>query len=125
MDRLLAATIIPEGQDAELMGFYLFADISLSWLPPIIFTALNEAGLSERVGLASICVFFFLSLIGYWKMGSYEDCVKAANRLLVVPPAEPLVVISEDSESPVAHTRILSTGEVREAEATEQPVDTQ
>lgn len=120
---MLVAAIVPEGQNAELMGFYLFADISLSWLPPIIFTALNEAGLSERVGLASICIFFLLSLIGYWKMGSYDDCVKAANRLLVVAPADSLGAIREDTEDPVAHTRIPSTEEVTEAEVTEQPVD--
>jgi len=77
------------------MGSYLFADASLSWFPPLIFTLLNEAGFSERVGLASITFFFLASLIPYFKMGSYDECVKRANRL-VVAPAEILEAIAEE-----------------------------
>lgn len=88
------------------MGFYLFADQSLSWLPPLVFTAINEAGLSERVGLASITVFFMLGLIAYWKMGSYDACVKTANRL-VVPPSAALMAISEDDCEPNVPEKIV------------------
>ena len=97
---MLVAAILPEGQDAELMGFYLFADTSLSWCPPLIFTAMNEAGMSERAGLASITVFFFLGLVAYWKMGRYEDCVKAANRLVQVDPEVDSVAIDEEQDDP-------------------------
>jgi len=107
---MLVASILPEGHDAELMGFYLFADISLSWLPPIIFTAINEAGLSERLGLSSTTIFYLLALIGYWKMGTYEDCLKAANRLhhlhhdsgvRMVESTESLKVIAEEDDVPM------------------------
>ena len=120
---MLVAAIVPEGQDAELMGFYLFADISLTWLPPILFTVINEAGMSERVGLASICIFFLLSLVGYWKMGSYEDCVKAANRLTVVAPADTLEASVDDEEDPDTPTPI-PTSEATEAEVTKHPGNT-
>lgn len=96
---MLVAAILPAGQSSEMMGFYLFADIALSWLPPLVFTVLNEAGLSERISLSSICFFFLASLVPYWKMGQYEDCRKAANRLNVVP-ADTLGAITEDEEVP-------------------------
>lgn len=79
---MLVAAIVPAGQDAELMGFYLFADTCLSWAPPLIFTAMNEAGMSERASLSNIIIFWVLGLVAYWKMGSYDDRVKAANRLV-------------------------------------------
>jgi MFS-type transporter involved in bile tolerance (Atg22 family) len=50
----LYCTIIPRGQESELMGLYLF----------FLFTVLNEVGLSMRWGLASLCLFrqwFYLS----------------------------------------------------------------
>ena len=79
---MLVAAILPTGQDTELMGFYLFSDTSLSWLPPLIFTSLNEAGLTQRVGLSSVAFFFVVGILMYLKMGSYEDAVKAGNRMV-------------------------------------------
>lgn len=70
-DRLVASCIIPEGQDAELMGFYLFSGQSLSWIPPLVFTAINESGVSQRVGVASLDGFFLLALVCYLCMGGY------------------------------------------------------
>ena len=81
------------------MGFYLFADTCLSWAPPLFFTAMNEAGVSERIGLSSITIFFMGGILALWKMGSYDDSVKTANRLVVaVPSSAPMMAISEDHE---------------------------
>jgi len=96
--QMLVTAIIPEGQDAELMGFYLFADTCLSWAPPLIFTAMNEAGMSERAGLSCIVIFWTIALFAYWKMGTYDDRVKAANRL-VVPTAKGVAAIAKDPEA--------------------------
>jgi len=78
--RMLASTIIPEGQDAELMGFYLFADQLLSWLPPLVYTALNEAGISQRIGLATLNIYFLIALVAYFMMGNYRAAVETAGR---------------------------------------------
>lgn len=80
--RMLASAIIPQGQEAELMGFYLFADMSLSWLAPLVYTSLNEAGISQRVGLASLNVYFIIALFAHAMMGSYSDAIKAGGRLV-------------------------------------------
>ncbi|KAL3937618.1 MAG: hypothetical protein SGBAC_007310 [Bacillariaceae sp.] len=73
IDRLLAAVIIPEGQDAELMGFFLFSGQCLSWIPPLVYTAINEAGIPQRVGLASLGAYFILAVICYLLMGGYNQ----------------------------------------------------
>jgi MFS transporter, UMF1 family len=49
---------IPRGQEAELMGLYVMAGQSLSWLPPIVFTSLNEIGVDMAMALASLNIFF-------------------------------------------------------------------
>jgi hypothetical protein len=76
----VASSIIPEGQDAELMGIFLFAGQCLSWIPPLVFTAINEAGVSQRIGVASLDVYFFLSFLGYCCMGSYAKAREEVNR---------------------------------------------
>jgi MFS transporter, UMF1 family len=110
---LLVAAIVPEGQDAELMGFYIFADASLSWVPPLIFTGLNELGASERVGLSIINIFMLLSIVAYCKIGRYDDSVKKANRLSV-PTSDPMVPIAEDEDPSSSKTRnVKASSETR------------
>jgi hypothetical protein len=79
-DRLVASSIIPEGQDAELMGIFLFSGQCLSWVPPLVFTAINEAGISQRVGVASLVVYFVLAMICYFMMGGYRKARGEVNR---------------------------------------------
>ena len=85
------------------MGFYLFADQCVSWLPPLVFTAMNEAGVSERLGLSSIVIFFALGLLAYWKMGSYDDCMTKANRLVSMPPVALMAITEDDCDASAAH----------------------
>mmetsp|Transcript_28548 Transcript_28548/g.69184 ORF Transcript_28548/g.69184 Transcript_28548/m.69184 type:complete len:507 (+) Transcript_28548:32-1552(+) len=80
IDRMMAAVIIPEGQDAELMGFFLFSGQCLSWIPPLVYTAINEAGISQRVGLASLDAYFILSAVCYLLMGGYKQARKEVGR---------------------------------------------
>ena len=79
--RMLAPCISPKGQETELMGFYLFADHSLSFLPPLVYTWLNEANISPRIGMASLSIYFCIALVSCIKMGNYKDAVKIAGRL--------------------------------------------
>ena len=57
-------TIIPpRGQEAEHMGLYILSGQILSWLPPMVFTAMNEAGMDMAYGLASLDIFFALAIL--------------------------------------------------------------
>jgi UMF1 family MFS transporter len=81
--RMLASAISPKSSEAEMMGYYLFADQSLSWLPPLVFTAMNEFGLGQRIGILSLNIYFLIALVAYYKMGDYREAVRIAGRLNV------------------------------------------
>ncbi len=61
------------------MGLYLCACQILGWLPPLVFTAMNEGGLSMRLGLASLNIYFLGSLIVYFLVGDYQLAVERAK----------------------------------------------
>lgn len=71
-------TIIPRGSESEMMGLYLFSGSVLSFLPPFIFTCLNEIGLSMDLGLASLNLFFAGGLIFFLLIGDFEKAVDFA-----------------------------------------------
>lgn len=56
-------TMTPPGS-MGWMGVFLFACQILAFLPPAVFSILNEAGLSMRLGLASLTIYFVVGLIG-------------------------------------------------------------
>lgn len=75
----LYCTIIPRGQESELMGLYLFSGLVFSWVPPFLFTFLNEIGASMRIGLASLNLFFAGGFIFLKMIGDYQDAVDFAR----------------------------------------------
>mmetsp|Transcript_28295 Transcript_28295/g.41804 ORF Transcript_28295/g.41804 Transcript_28295/m.41804 type:complete len:494 (-) Transcript_28295:219-1700(-) len=79
IERFIVCQIIPKDQDAEFMGFYLFASQILVWLPTLVFTAMNEAGVSQRIGLLSLTLFFVAGVGFLCMMGSYEEAVTSAT----------------------------------------------
>jgi len=79
MHSTLFITITPTGQETELMSMYLFCGQVLSWLPPLLFTILNEAGVSMSVGLASLNLFFLVGLICLHFMGDYQAAREQAR----------------------------------------------
>jgi MFS-type transporter involved in bile tolerance (Atg22 family) len=79
IERFTITQIIPKGQDAELMGFYLFSSQILVWCPTLLFTILNEAGVNSRLSLMVLIVFFVGGLLSLWMMGSYEEVVRVAR----------------------------------------------
>jgi MFS-type transporter involved in bile tolerance (Atg22 family) len=74
----LYCTIIPRGSESEMMGLYLFSGSVLSFLPPLVFTFLNEIGMSMAIGLASLNLFFAGGFIFFVLIGSYNDAVHFA-----------------------------------------------
>jgi MFS-type transporter involved in bile tolerance (Atg22 family) len=81
-DRMLASILIPNGQDAELMGTYLFASQCLTWVPPLVFTLMNELGVSQRVGIGTFSIYYGIGTLALWMIGDYRhavDVAKASN----------------------------------------------
>lgn len=94
----MAITIIPKNKDAELMGAYLFFGQILAWLPPLVFTALNEAGVSIRISMLSLLIFWFISVICLQIMGPYENALRQANE--PVEDSSPAADNASESEEP-------------------------
>jgi MFS family permease len=91
MDRLLASILIPPGQDAELMGVYLFAGQVLTWFPPLVFTVLNEVGVSQRIGIATLSIYFLLGFIALTFIGDYRRAVAMARGLQEPENSDPTI----------------------------------
>lgn len=57
------------------MGIYILATVVLTWLPPAIFSMLNEMGYTMDVGLMSLNIFFFLSILCLQQVGDFSVAV--------------------------------------------------
>ena len=75
-------TISPKGQEVEMMGLYFFACQILTFLPPFVFTVLNENGLSMSLGMASLNIYFALGLFGLNRIGNYQEAVNTVTNSL-------------------------------------------
>jgi MFS-type transporter involved in bile tolerance (Atg22 family) len=78
-EKALYVTIIPRGQEAELMGTYICACQFLSWLLPLVFSIMNEAGISMRIGLFSLTFYFMVSFCILFLVGDYDEAVAHAK----------------------------------------------
>jgi hypothetical protein len=83
MDRLVSSSIIPTGQDGEMMGFYLFAGQCLSWLPLLVFTSMNEADIKFNISMVTLTVYLVIALIAYLLIGSYPNARKEVDRATI------------------------------------------
>jgi MFS-type transporter involved in bile tolerance (Atg22 family) len=75
-------TISPKGQEVEMMGLYFFACQILTFLPPLVFTILNENGLSMSLGMASLNIYFALGFFGLNGIGNYQEAVETVTNSL-------------------------------------------
>jgi hypothetical protein len=61
------------------MGIYIFSGSVLAWLPPLLFTLLNEFGISMNIGLASLNVFFVGGFALLYMIGDYDEALILAQ----------------------------------------------
>lgn len=80
MDRLIASSLIPKGQDTEMMGVFLFAGQCLMWVPLLVFTIMNESGISPRISVAVVIVYLIIALAALCMVGSYADARARVGR---------------------------------------------
>jgi MFS transporter, UMF1 family len=125
--KTLYCTIIPRGQEAELMGTYICAGQILSWMPSLVFSVMNEVGISMRIGLFSLTFYFIASFLVLFLVGDYDEAVAHAREFDHTKPSkndstradsfeslrrqrqpEADFVIISDYEEAVAHMRSLS-----------------
>ena len=81
METSAYVSLIEKGQETEMMGIYLLLCQILTWLPPLLFTFLNEYGFKMGIGLASLSIFFVIAILCLLSMGKYEDALSLLHEV--------------------------------------------
>jgi MFS transporter, UMF1 family len=78
--RVLFCTLMPKGQETEMMGLFVFMGQILGWLPPLIVTIMNENEISMQYSLFVIPCFCLAAFLSTLCMGNYQDAVDLVAR---------------------------------------------
>eukprot|EP00797_Seminavis_robusta_P013016 Sro200_g084820.2 (126) ;mRNA; r:63040-63417 len=123
------------------MGTYICAGQILSWMPSLVFSVMNEADISMRIGLFSLTFYCIASFFILFLVGDYEEAVSHARDFDHTKPSkddsssdddpyeghrrqrqpEADFVIISDYEEAVAHMRSLSIADDSEASSAYVP----
>lgn len=98
--KLIFSRIVPSGQEAELAGFFKYSSQIIVWLPPLIFTVMNEKGISLSLAGMSINAFVLVALIIYSGMLPWGQCLEDAkvNRMSSMELCYDTFVANEEGE---------------------------
>mmetsp|Transcript_20010 Transcript_20010/g.57935 ORF Transcript_20010/g.57935 Transcript_20010/m.57935 type:complete len:539 (-) Transcript_20010:529-2145(-) len=78
--RVMQCTLIPKGQNNEIMGFFSFCAQILGWLPALLFSIMVEKGVSMRWGMSLVAVFLLLAIFFTYFIGNYDAAVAQVAR---------------------------------------------
>lgn len=73
------ALLIPQEQAAEMAGIFSFCTVIIAWIPPMIFTAMNEGGIHMRFGLLHLVFYFVVATAFLSAMPSWEETLEEAH----------------------------------------------
>ena len=104
MERAMFSVILPTGQDSELSGFFVYCHIILSWLPPLIYSALVQSKLNQRWALVSLSIFGLigvgtLSLLQVEEKGNIKESTDSAPKAIPAPELENSAMLNSDEDS--------------------------
>lgn len=78
-ERVLFCTLAPAGHEAEMMGVILCVHSAAAWVPPLLFSAVNEAGYSLQWALLSQNALLLSALVLSSGIGAYDEAVRQAR----------------------------------------------
>ena len=73
------ATLVPDSQATEMAGMYNFCTLIISWIPPFVFTAMNEGGVHMKFGLLHLVAYFSLAVIFLSFMPSWDEILQESH----------------------------------------------
>ena len=79
MHDAIVMSIVPRNQESEMMGLYIFCQNIFGWMPPLLFTILNELGAHITIGFASLNLFFTIGIFCVLMMGKFENVLESVN----------------------------------------------
>merc|ERR1712232_659049 len=78
-ENVFFAMSLPQGQEAELAGFFIYCTQIIVWFPPMLFTWLNESGLNQKWGLMSMNNFFLIAIGLLTRIKPWDEVIKEAK----------------------------------------------
>ena len=80
-ENLFFSCILPKGQEAEIAGFRVYCSTILSWMPPLIFSALVENEIDPKWGLTFMGSFILIAaLLLKFAAGTWEEILEESGR---------------------------------------------
>ena len=76
---LIFSLSVPKAEASGLAGFFSYCSLVLTWLPPLIFTVLNEIGVEMKWGLLSLVSFYIFPFLFLKSMTSWEKMYQLAH----------------------------------------------
>jgi hypothetical protein len=105
---------LPKGQDSELSGLFVYCTQILVWLPPLIFSGLVQAGVSQSIGVMAVACFGVAAVIVISMFPSWPEVLAdvAKHDSVVEPEFQNEGLIAEkadgmDAVKPDDHTSSL------------------
>jgi UMF1 family MFS transporter len=86
---LFFSLCVPSGMEAELTGLFIYANLILVWLPPLIFSVLVEVGVEQRWGMLSLLVFEVLGILILTKVAPWEEVIEETKKEVITPASGP------------------------------------
>jgi len=75
----ILSLVHPQGQESELSGIFLYCTQFLVWIPPLIFTIMNESDVHLKWGGITLNVFFLIGLVFFQLMAPWGACLDVAK----------------------------------------------
>lgn len=71
--KLFLSFVIPKSREAEVVGFYVNCSQLLSWLPPLVFSGLVEAGVDIGIGLMVMGCFALIAIVFFSMAAPFDE----------------------------------------------------
>lgn len=94
-ENLFFSMCLPKGQEAELAGFFVYCSQILGWLPPLIFSFIVEAEVSQTYGVVAVSTFLVIASGIVSMAAPWSEILEDVGRM-------PKTEIEEDQD-PAAH----------------------
>jgi len=98
---LIFSLSLPKGQESELTGFWIYSSQIVVWLPPLIFTLMNESGVHMKYGVMSLIIFFLIGFVFVCLMEPWESIREDAHKdskILCYNDSETIQDVEDDIE---------------------------
>jgi MFS-type transporter involved in bile tolerance (Atg22 family) len=85
-EQLFYTLCMPESQETEFAGFFVYCTVILTWLPSLIYSTIVENGYKEQYGLGSLCLLQLISIAAIAMVPEWDEVIEGSKMKLLAPP---------------------------------------